>query len=164
MSGHHGDDSNVPKLAERNYQREQRHKESQQGWMLEALEDGPVSKLTEDDRSMQLERDRIERLKQLSQEKKEKTELLAFLAEQKTVKAETLVIGKAKGATKSVLGDVVDEQPEPKSKKSKLVPSVVVVVPKKEGEKADKEVSGGKADKPTKTGSLGALSMLGAYK
>jgi hypothetical protein len=154
MSDKGGGDSNVPKLAERNYQREQRHKESQQGWMLEALDSGPVSTLTEDDRSMQLERDRIERLKQLSQEKKEKAELLAFLSEQKTVKAETLVIGKAKGATMSVLGDVVDEQAEPKTKKSKVQPNVVVVV------KKDDNVEQGKP----KQKATGGLSMLGAYK
>lgn len=152
-------DTNVPKLAERNFQREQKFKDGQQGWMAEALDSGPVSQLTEDDRSMQMERDRLDRLKLMAQEKKEKTELLAFLSEQKTVKVETLVIGRAKNAVTSVLGDVVAES-EPKTKKQKAnVSNVVVVVPKKSSPEKPKEAS----NKPVAArGGLGAL--LGAYK
>jgi hypothetical protein len=148
-------DANVPKTAERNFQREQKQKDSMQGWMLEALDSGPTSALTEDDRGMQMERDRVERMKLLAQEKKEKTELASFLAEQKTVKAETLVIGKTKGATTSVLGDAVMDA-EPKTKKQKN--SVVVVVVAKD----NKVGLVGKAEQQPKK--VGALSMLGAYK
>ena len=151
-------DANVPKLAERNFQREQKHKDCQQGWMLEALDSGPVSALTEDDRTMQIERDRIERLRLMAQEKKEKTELAAFLAEQKTAKAETLVIGKAKGSTTSVLGDVVDEA-ESKPKKQKA--NVVVVVAPKDKATTSKGAGGNNGGG---SGRGGALSLLGAYK
>ncbi len=145
-------DPNVPKMAERAFQREQKSAQMG-GWMLEALDNagGPAAQLTEDDRSVQLERERRERAKELTQEKKEKKELAEFLSQQRTAKTEALSLGKAKTGTVSVLGDPV-EAAQPPEKKSKTKPATVVVVVAAATEGNKKKKQGG------------GLSLLNAYQ
>lgn len=144
-------DPNVPKLAQRNFEKEQRHAQVQTGWMLEASKGDTDNVLTEDDRTVQLERERAERAKQLLQDKVDTAQLAEFLVQQQSSKAETLVLGKPKAATSSVLGDaVVAAEPAEKKRKGKASVPVVVVAERKE--------------EPAKKRSGGGLSLLGSYQ
>ena len=156
MSGSGGGsqtDPNVPKMAERAFQREQKAAQMG-GWMLEALgaAGGPAAQLTEDDRSVQLERERRERVAELSLEKREKSELAEFLSQQRTAKTEALSLGRAKTGTVSVLGDPV-EAAEPPQKRAKSKPAVVVVL-----------AAATTTTEKKKPAKQGALSLLNAYQ
>jgi hypothetical protein len=155
-------DMNVPKMAQRSYEANKKYTDqmAQGGWVAEALNSafsGGGTQLVEDDRAIQIERERELLRKKLEREKRERSEVVTFLGEQTKAKPEPLVLGKStKGATSVLGGEVIEERKKKKPKKKATIETVVVEAKEeKQEEKKNKEHD-------NKAGSLSML--LGAYK
>ena len=154
-------DVNTPKLAEKQYQKEQARGETAD-WVTEAFT-GDRAILKEDDRADMMERERQERAEKLARELKDRNAVVDFLGAQRNAKADVLVIGTSRNdRTRSVLGEAVDSE-EPLAKKSKTKPKMIVsVVAKKASQSQPNKVTPTPSSVPK--ASMGALSLLGSYQ
>ena len=148
-------DINVPKLAERKYAQE-KASEGLADWALEALA-GDSAVLVEDDRAVQMERERLERKKRLERELEERTAVVEFLGAQRKAKGEALVIGRSKERTTSVLGQTVDGEGDRKKPKRSSAATMVVVSSKSTPSPTPQK-------KEAAAGPSAGLSLLGSYQ